>query len=105
MSTRVVNIRHEPCDRYIGRGPKGLIPSRPEMKGYFGNPFVLKDSSDPEERKKVLVEYRNWFLKRVQEDPVFARAIATLKGKRLGCFCKPAECHGDVIAAWLEGTT
>jgi len=103
--TRLVNIGREPCDTYIGRGPWGSIPLEPEMKGYFGNPFVMKDASDPEERRKVLVEYRNWFLKRVLEDPVFATAVATLKGKRLGCFCTPAACHGDVIAAWLEGTS
>jgi hypothetical protein len=26
-----------------------------------------------------------------------------LKGKRLGCFCKPLACHGDVIKEYIEG--
>jgi len=103
--TRVVNVRQEQCDVYIGRGPRGTIPGDPGSRGYFGNPFVLRDQDDPAERARVLVEYREWFLKRVQEDPVFATAIRGLRGQVLGCFCKPRECHGDVIAEWLEGTT
>ncbi|MCG6418638.1 DUF4326 domain-containing protein [Vibrio fluvialis] len=23
-------------------------------------------------------------------------------GKRLGCFCKPDDCHGDIIAEFLN---
>jgi hypothetical protein len=25
-----------------------------------------------------------------------------LRGKTLGCFCKPHPCHGDIIAAYLD---
>lgn len=105
MKTRVVNVRQEPCDVYIGRGSRGEIPTSVGLKGYFGNPFVLKNQDDPAERERVLIEYRAWFLKRVQENSVFAAAIEGLKGKSLGCFCSPRECHGDVIAEWLEGRT
>lgn len=100
--TRAVNMRQEPHDVYIGRGPQGVIPQSPELRGYFGNPFVLKNPNDAQERVQVLQQYREWFLARIQRDPVFRQAVLGLKGKRLGCFCKPRECHGDVIAAWLE---
>ena len=40
----------------------------------------------------------------------FARASKGLRGKKLGCFCRPAKgfggkllCHGQVIAAYLDG--
>ena len=26
-----------------------------------------------------------------------------LKGKVLGCYCKPEACHGDIIVDFLEG--
>jgi hypothetical protein len=25
--------------------------------------------------------------------------VLALRGKRLGCLCKPAPCHGDIIKA------
>jgi hypothetical protein len=28
--------------------------------------------------------------------------VHELAGKRLGCFCKPALCHGDVLADYLN---
>ena len=31
-----------------------------------------------------------------------ARARRELKGKVLGCWCKPASCHGDVIAEIID---
>lgn len=92
-TTRVVNIRREPFDVYIGRAGKG-------QDGYFGNPFRL---TQEDQRGATIVRYRAWFLDRIQKDPLFKRRILELKGKTLGCFCKPAACHGDVIVEWLEG--
>jgi len=28
--------------------------------------------------------------------------VLKLAGKRLGCFCKPQACHGDVLADYLN---
>ena len=28
--------------------------------------------------------------------------VTKLAGKRLGCFCKPAACHGDILADYLN---
>lgn len=30
--------------------------------------------------------------------PTLLAALPELKGKVLGCFCKPKACHGDVLA-------
>lgn len=30
------------------------------------------------------------------------REFAKLRGKTLGCFCKPAACHGDIIVRVVE---
>ena len=52
----------------------------------------------------MLDEYREYFERRIAEDPEFRREIEKLSGKRIGCYCHPAKCHGDVIAAWLDGS-
>lgn len=92
MQTIVVNLRKESYDQYIGRAGRG-------EDGYFGNPFVLKPGGD---RGSTISKYREYFYKRLKEDPEFKRRVHLLKGKRLGCFCKPYPCHGDVIAEYLN---
>ncbi len=90
--TRVVNLYKERYDVYIGRGGQG-------KDGYFGNPFPLGGST----REEVLEKYRAYFNKRVLEDAEFKQRVLELKGKVLGCFCKPKACHGDVIVEFVEG--
>lgn len=98
-TTRVVNLRDEPYDVYVGRGRGGRVPTRPGERGYYGNPIPLRAES---ERGEVLDRYRRYFLTRVTKDPVFRAEVLKLKGLRISCFCKPAPCHGDVIAEWLD---
>ena len=86
MKTRVVNKYKESYEVYIGRG------------SIFGNPYAIgKDGS----REEVIEKYRLWFKEQLK-DLKFYVAVQKLKGKRLGCFCKPAACHGDVIVDFLE---
>lgn len=105
MKTYVVNVYKEMYDVYIGRARERtpLYPVTAGLDGYFGNPFDLKNRRDDEERKKVLEQYREYFEFRLQEDPEFKEKILSLRGKRLGCFCAPKLCHGDVIAEYLNG--
>ena len=28
--------------------------------------------------------------------------VLKLSGKRLGCYCKPSKCHGDILADYLN---
>lgn len=91
--TQVVNRHREPFDVYIGRGSA------------FGNPFVIGEDGD---RDEVIVKFTDFFYKKLGK-PRFQAAVKKLKGKRLGCFCKPEEgfqgrvlCHGQIIAAYLE---
>lgn len=90
--TRIVNLRLEKYDVYIGRAGKG-------HDGYFGNPIRLEDES---QRVWVLQQYERYFLERLLSDSVFRRRVYGLKGKTLGCFCKPKLCHGDIIVDYLE---
>ena len=43
------------------------------------------------------------FAERLQENEDFQRYVNSLKGKRLGCHCKPLPCHLDIVVTYLEG--
>jgi hypothetical protein len=90
--TKAVNIRYSGYDVYIGRAGRG-------EDGYFGNPFRLKPS---ETRGATIERYRTYFHDRLKTDPEFKRRVHELKGRTLGCFCKPYPCHGDVMAEYLN---
>lgn len=89
--TLVVNIHHrKPFDIYIGRPGKG-------QQSIWGNPFVLgKDGT----REEVIAKYRAYILSR----PDLLAQLPSLRGKRLGCFCAPRSCHGDVLVELLNRT-
>jgi Domain of unknown function (DUF4326) len=92
MRTVVVNINKESFDVYIGRAGRG-------QDGYFGNPFRIGHEIN---REDAVQKFQKYFAERIGKDPEFKRRVFALKGKRLGCFCKPKACHGDVIAGWLS---
>jgi len=103
--TTVVNIMNDPFDVYIGRAQYN------RADGFFGNPIKFdkpcpvcgKVHSDVGSSRDDLVHcYKIWFWKKVNQDVVFRNRVMELKGKRLGCFCHPRKCHGDVIKGWLE---
>jgi hypothetical protein len=76
----VVHCKQSAYDVYIGR------PSR------WGNPFKLEHEAD---RAQVLARYRDWLM---GQPRLLARARKELRGKRLGCWCAPKPCHGDLLA-------
>lgn len=86
MKTRVVNVRKERSDIYIGR------PSP------WGNPYRIGVDGD---REKVIRLYRIWFFHPMQQH-VRESAKRLLKGKKLGCYCHPQPCHGDVLVAYVD---
>lgn len=87
METRIVNLKKEKYDVYIGR------PS------IFGNPFNIGKDGNREE----VIEKHLWhFLARLVKDRDFRKKVLSLKGKTLGCYCKPLGCHGDIIVKYLE---
>lgn len=87
-TTSVVNMRHQKADVNCGRG------------SVFGNPYEIgRDGT----RDEVCDKYITLFKKRLQ-DPTFRAKVMALKGKRLGCWCKPDRCHVDTIKEFLDET-
>ena len=81
--TRVVNCRKEAYDVYIGR------PS------IWGAPWAVGHVAD---RSTIIRMYRAWIL----EQPHLLKLLPTLRGKRLGCWCWPKACHGDVLVELIN---
>ena len=76
--TQIVNIRVEKCDVFIGR------PSK------WGNPFVIgKDGT----REEVIQKYKAYILTKFPKEYI----VSELKDKKLGCYCYPLPCHGDIL--------
>lgn len=103
--TTVVNIMEcpdfdpkvNPDDVYIGR----YHPGRPFLSASkWRNPYredspgVIRDGTGGE----VMEKYRQHLLGR----PDLMSRLAELRGKRLGCWCKPKRCHGDLLADWAD---
>jgi len=75
-------------DIYIGRGT------------LWGNPYQIGAEGT---RDEVIAKYAYDFERRFVKLPEqFDANIEKLRGKTLGCHCKPAACHGDVIAHYLN---
>lgn len=78
----------ESYDVYIGRGT------------LWGNPYQMgKEGTREEVIAKFAYDFEKRFLKLPDK---FDENIEKLRGKTLGCHCKPAACHGDVIANYLN---
>lgn len=90
MEAKVVHCKKEPYDIYIGRACHGLEGSMWE------NPFVIgKDGT----REEVILRYELYL--NTRRDLLLL--LPELKGKTLGCWCKPDnDCHGDVLAKLAE---
>lgn len=101
--TRVVNINREIKYQgiksnaefeYIGRG------------SYWGNPHSMFDNNSDDlrdDREEVIRKYKYDFdYDKFPNKKNYKQKVLELAGKRLGCFCKPYDCHGDVIADYLN---
>lgn len=94
--TRVINVKQETEYQglkstegyeYIGRG------------SYWGNPYSMYEEGD--DRDEVIRKYKYDF--DFEKFPNKDKSeVYKLAGKRLGCFCKPQSCHGDVLADFLN---
>lgn len=79
MKTTVVNFKTDDYDEFVAR------PSK------WGNPFIIGRHGS---RLEVIEKYRVWVL----GQPGLLAALPELHGRRLGCYCAPALCHGNILA-------
>jgi hypothetical protein len=91
MIPRVVHCKKEEFDVYVGRGSK------------WGNPYSHKEGPMAEEvvgsRSEAIQKYEEYLL----SNEGLMRDLPKLRGKILGCWCKPKSCHGDILIKYANG--
>ena len=82
--TKVVNIRNYDGDYIpIHRGTR------------WGNPFKIGKDGD---REEVIIKYEKY----IRNRPDLLADLPKLVGERLGCYCKPRKCHGDILVKLIR---
>ena len=89
---RVVHCQREPYDVYIGR------PS------FWENPYTHIKGRQTLAKwvVKTREEALNLYREHVLSSPEMLGRLPELKGKRLGCWCHPKPCHGEVLIQLLR---
>lgn len=83
----VVHWKKSAFDVYIGRpGPWG---------NNFSHLLSTQAKFKVATRDEAIEKYEAWVL---EQPDLIERIKKELRGKVLGCWCKPRRCHGDVLA-------
>lgn len=96
-TTTVVHCYRDTFDVYIGRYNPKFGSSK------WCNPFKMGVDGDRDEVLKKFSKY-------IKSNKELMAALPELKGKRLGCYCKPFDgfkgkllCHGQILAGLCDG--
>jgi len=92
--SRPVTVRLSPSQRHVSGSEEGI--SRPPGQRH------VSGSEEGKSRHDVIDLYRAWIQDKLATEPGFADKLEALRGKTLGCWCKPERCHGDVIVELLK---
>ena len=91
MIPKVVHCKREEFDVYIGRGSK------------WGNPYSHKVGTLAEHvvgsRTEAIQKFEEYLL----SNQDLMSSLEELKGKTLGCWCKPKSCHRDILLRYANG--
>lgn len=94
---------------YIGRAGIVFVPTQeeefsgsgkrrwPPAASKWANPYKVGDSRSREEALELYERHLDTLLL----DESNRKEFQLLRGKTLGCWCKPAKCHGDIITRRL----
>ena len=86
---------------YIGR--KGVVfinkkrfPYEPSI---FANPYKIgKDGT----REETIQKYKQYIVDKLNNNKKLVSELLSLKGKKLGCWCYPELCHGNILLDLIE---
>ncbi len=91
MIPRVVHCKKEEFDVYVGRGSR------------WGNPYSHKEGTLAEHvvgsRTEAIQKFEEYLLSNEE----LMGSLEELRGKTLGCWCKPKSCHGDILIRYANG--
>jgi hypothetical protein len=109
MAEKVINIRKKELQKigyddledwlgksedhvYIGRNMTVYVKGASKSKWF--NPFPVK--------KWGLEKCLEMYEEKVRNDTELMGSLGELRGKTLGCWCKPDRCHGDVLLKLMK---
>ena len=86
---------------YIGRGRVVFIDGirYPLYDSVWANPYKITSELP---REKVLELYSVYIEEKIKNNNNLIHELLKLKGKTLGCWCKPECCHGDILIRLIE---
>jgi hypothetical protein len=94
MKTKVVHCKKEKYDVYIGRG----------RGSKWGNPYSHKEGTLAEfrvnSREEAIAKFEEYLISNEE----LMKDLPSLKGKVLGCWCKPKSCHGDILVKYADAS-
>ena len=81
---------------YIGRAGVVFIDNVrfPKNASPFCNTFkVGKDGT----REEVILKYKEYIVTKLKNEDSLKDELIKMKGKKLGCWCYPESCHGNIL--------
>ena len=81
---------------YIGRERVVFIDGirYPFEASIWANPYKITETQS---RKQVLNLYCQYIDEKLKSNPELVKELIKLDKKKLGCWCKPECCHGDIL--------
>jgi hypothetical protein len=87
-------------NEYIAR--KGIVfingKRFPAHDSMWANPYKINADND----RETVIELYEKYLRNLLKNEKILKKFLKLKGKTLGCWCKPEACHGDIILKLLK---
>jgi len=84
---------------HINKDPYDVLIDRTTI---WGNPYSHRENTlaiyKVKTRKESIDKYREYIL----NNPELLEKLPELRGKVLGCWCKPLPCHGDILIELLN---
>jgi hypothetical protein len=77
---------------YIGRNVRYVVGAN---QSKWANPFSKKKYG----HARCVEMYKDY----ITHKPALLSDLSELEGKVLGCWCKPAKCHGDILVELING--
>tara|TARA_Y100000389_G_C17280313_1_gene422615 strand:+ start:92 stop:454 length:363 start_codon:yes stop_codon:yes gene_type:complete len=88
-------------NEYIGRHGVIFIEKQrfPKQPSKWANPFKIGKDGD---RDTVINKYKQYLKNKLDNDELLRHELLKLKNKKLGCWCYPEPCHGDVLIELIK---
>lgn len=86
---------------YIGRRGIVFVDGKrfPEKDSIWANPFKISKTVN---RDNVIEQYEEYIRNKLNNDNKLVELLLKLEGKRLGCWCHPESCHGDILIKLIK---